>query len=130
MLVHIREGKGKRDRNVPLSPKLYRTILMTLYSTSVNGSRRRRSAAPASTGMRVTILRSRLRYLTRGQRASARTGYLCPHRSLDAFPLVRAFHAPSLRRSARRQLRPRPGSTGRLPHFLSQTEGENHELFP
>jgi site-specific recombinase XerD len=26
MLVHIREGKGKRDRNVPLSPKLLDTL--------------------------------------------------------------------------------------------------------
>jgi len=30
----------------------------------------------------------------------------------------------------RRQRRPRPGSTGRFPHFLSQTEGETREPFP
>jgi len=98
--------------------------------SSANGSRRRSSAAPASTGMRLTIPRSRLRYLTRGQRASVRRGYVCPRRSLGAFLLLRSLHAPSIRHGARRQRRPTPGPAGRFPHSLSQTEGENRELFP
>jgi len=26
MLIHIRQGKGRRDRDVPLSPKLLETL--------------------------------------------------------------------------------------------------------
>jgi hypothetical protein len=56
-------------------------------------------AAPASTGMRQTIPRSRLGYLTRGQRAPARTGCVCRHRGLKTFLLVRAVYTQALKRS-------------------------------
>ena len=55
MIIHIREGKGRRDRDVPLSPKLLETLReywrwmkpkTYLFQGTVNGSRADKPVTP------------------------------------------------------------------------------------
>ena len=55
MLIHIRQGKGRRDRDVPLSPKLLETLRQYwlwmkpktyLFPGTVNGSRADKPITP------------------------------------------------------------------------------------
>ena len=50
MLVHIRHGKGDRDRDVPLSPKLLETLRSLAGADPVRRRRTRRGRARRQCG--------------------------------------------------------------------------------
>ena len=128
MLIHIRQGKGRRDRDVPLSPKLLETLReywrwmkpkTYLFPGTVNGSRADKPitakmlwAACREAAQRAGIYQARTPAFTEAQfrhtpsgrrrRSAHRAGAARTRRPQAHFHLPASLRAPSHARPARR----------------------------